>query len=64
VALNSEFMKIIKALLIITGITIILVVVSIKSFPEWLAIPGGLLMLSGFVIKTYVGQIDCCETRQ
>jgi len=44
-------MKIIKALLIVAGITIILVVVSIKSFPEWLAIPGGLLMLSGIAFN-------------
>jgi hypothetical protein len=40
VAEYREFMKIIKALLIVAGITIILVVVSIRSFPEWLAIPG------------------------
>ena len=44
-------MKIIKVLLIVSGITIILVVVSIKSFPEWLAIPGGLLMLSGIAFN-------------
>jgi len=44
-------MKIIKALLIVAGITIILVVLSIKSFPEWLAIPGGLLMLSGIAFN-------------
>ena len=51
VALHREFMKIIKTLLIVTGITIILVVVSIKSFPEWLAIPGGFLMLSGIAFN-------------
>jgi len=44
-------MKTIKVLLIVSGITIILVVVSIKSFPEWLAIPGGLLMLSGIAFN-------------
>ena len=44
-------MKIVKALLIIFGVTIILVVVSIKSFPGWLAIPGGLLMLSGIALN-------------
>lgn len=40
-------MKIIKALLIISGITLILVVSSVRSFPGWLAIPGGLLILIG-----------------
>jgi len=40
-------MKVIKALLIISGIALILVVLSIKSFPEWLTIPGGLLILLG-----------------
>lgn len=44
-------MKIIKTLFIVLGITIIIVVVSIKSFPEWLAIPGGLLALSGIAFN-------------
>ena len=44
-------MKIIKVLLIVSGITIVLVVASIKSFPEWLAIPGGILMLSGIAFN-------------
>jgi len=44
-------MKTIKVLLIVLGITIILVVVSIKSFPEWLAIPGGLLILLGIAFN-------------
>jgi len=38
-------MKIVKVLLIAIGITIILVVISIKSFPEWLVITGGIFML-------------------
>jgi hypothetical protein len=45
-------MKIIKVLLIISGITLILVVVSIKSFPEWLTIPGGLLILLGIAFNS------------
>jgi hypothetical protein len=44
-------MKVVKAFLIVSGITILLVVVSIKSFPEWLAIPGGLLILSGIAFN-------------
>jgi hypothetical protein len=40
-------MKIFKVLLIILGFTIIIVVLSIKSFPGWLTIPGGLLILLG-----------------
>ncbi|MCD4791133.1 MAG: hypothetical protein K8R37_14150, partial [Bacteroidales bacterium] len=44
-------MKIVKVLLIAIGITIILVVISIKSFPEWLVIPGGILMLSGIAFN-------------
>lgn len=44
-------MKIIKALLIITGISIIFVVISIKTFPGWLAIPGGLITLSGIALN-------------
>lgn len=38
-------MKIIKALLFISVITLILVVLSIGTFPIWLTIPGGLLLL-------------------
>ena len=49
--LRREFMKIIKPLLIVSGITLILVVVSIKTFPDWLAVPGGLLILSGIVFN-------------
>ena len=44
-------MKVVKTLLIISGITIIVVAVSIKSFPEWLAIPGGFLTLSGIAFS-------------
>jgi hypothetical protein len=44
-------MKVVKALLIISGLSIILVVVSIKSYPEWLAIPGGILILSGIAFN-------------
>lgn len=44
-------MKIVKVLLFVLGITIVLIVVSIKSFPEWLAIPGGLLMLSSLALN-------------
>ncbi len=39
-------MKVVKVLLFISGVTIVLVVLSIKSFPEWLTIPGGILILS------------------
>ncbi len=45
-------MKAIKALLIILGITIILVVVSINLFPKWLTIPGGILILLGLAINS------------
>lgn len=38
---------IIRALLIIIGITFILAVISIRVFPEWLSIPGGILILLG-----------------
>jgi hypothetical protein len=44
-------MKVVKVLLFISGITVILIVVSIKSFPEWLAIPGGLLILSSLAFN-------------
>lgn len=44
-------MKVIKVLLIILGITLILVVLSVKSFPEWLTIPGGLLVLLGLAFN-------------
>ena len=40
-------MKVVKVFLFISGITIVVVVLSIKTYPEWLAIPGGLLILSG-----------------
>jgi hypothetical protein len=43
-------MIVVKVLLIILGLTLIVVVVSIKSFPEWLTIPGGLLILSGLAV--------------
>ena len=44
-------MKVVKVLLFVLGITVILIVVSIKSFPEWLAIPGGLLILSSLAFN-------------
>lgn len=39
--------KIVIALFIVSGVTLLLVVFSVKAFPEWLAIPGGLLILLG-----------------
>jgi hypothetical protein len=39
--------KIILVLLIISGFTLILVALSVKTFPVWLSIPGGLLILLG-----------------
>ena len=45
-------MKTIKAVLIITGITIILIGLSIKFFPEWLAIPGGIIVLLGVAFNS------------
>ena len=51
-------MKIIKALLIVSGITVILVVLSIKAFPEWLAIPGGLLILIGIAFSAVLDAGD------
>lgn len=39
--------KIILVLLIISGFTLILVALSVKTFPIWLSIPGGLLILFG-----------------
>jgi len=44
-------MKVVKVSLFVLGITIILIVVSIKSFPEWLAIPGGILILSSLAFN-------------
>lgn len=44
-------MKIVKVLFLISGITLILVVLSINSFPEWLAIPGGLLILTSIAFN-------------
>jgi hypothetical protein len=48
---KREIMKIIKILLLISGITIILVVLSIKTYSEWLAIPGGILILSSLAVN-------------
>lgn len=45
-------MKVIKVLLIVSGITVILVVLSIKAFPEWLTIPGGILLLLGIALNS------------
>lgn len=45
-------MKVVKALLIVSGITIILVVLSVKAFPEWLTIPGGILLLLGIAFNS------------
>jgi hypothetical protein len=43
--------KVIMALLIILGITLIVVVLSVKTFPEWLTIPGGILILLGLAFN-------------
>lgn len=48
-------MKLFKALLIILGITLILAAWSVNSFPEWLAIPGGILMLLGIAFNWALG---------
>jgi hypothetical protein len=40
-------MKVIKVILIISGLALIFLVFSIRAFPEWLAIPGGLLVIFG-----------------
>lgn len=45
-------MKVLKALLIVSGITVILVVLSVKAFPEWLTIPGGVLLLLGIAFNS------------
>jgi len=39
-------MKVVKVLIFVSGLTIILVVLSINLFPKWFAIPGGLLVLA------------------
>src|SRR6266496_4286914 len=44
-------MRVVKVLLFISGFTLILVVLSINSFPEWLTIPGGLLILSSIAFN-------------
>lgn len=44
-------MKIIKIVLFFTGITILVVVLSIKTYPEWLAIPGGILILTSLAFN-------------
>lgn len=43
--------RVIIALLVIAGITLVLVALSIKAFPQWLTIPGGLLILLGVAFK-------------
>jgi hypothetical protein len=45
-------MKIIKVLFVIFGITLIGVALSVKLFPDWLTIPGGLLILIGLAFNT------------
>jgi len=44
-------MKVVKVFLFISGITTVVVVLSIKTYPEWLAIPGGFLILSGLAFN-------------
>ena len=41
--------KVVIALLIIAGITLIIAVLSVTAFPQWLLIPGGVLILLGFI---------------
>ena len=40
-----------KALLVISGIALILVALSMKIFPDWLTIPGGVLVLLGIAFN-------------
>lgn len=44
-------MKVIKVLLFIIGLTILLIGLSIKTYPEWLTIPGGILVLSSLAFN-------------
>jgi hypothetical protein len=60
--------KILKVLLIISGVTLILVALSVNSFPEWLTIPGGILILLGVAFNAVLdaggkikGWIDLLE---
>lgn len=62
--------NIVKALLIVIGISLILIVLSVKAFPEWLTIPGGLLILLGVAFNTVLdaggkikGWIDLLESK-
>jgi hypothetical protein len=43
--------KLIKTLLVILGLTLIVVALSINTFPQWLSIPGGLLILLGIALN-------------
>lgn len=63
-------MKVIKVLLIVSGISLIFIVLSVKAFPEWLTIPGGLLILLGMAFNAVLdaggkikGWIDLLENK-
>lgn len=43
--------KLIKTLLVILGLTLIVVALSVNAFPQWLSIPGGLLVLLGLALN-------------
>lgn len=63
---------VIKVLLIISGVTLILVALSVNSFPEWLTVPGGILILLGITfnivldaggkIKGWIDLLEKCDT--